>query len=378
MKRAGSTWVSLLVAVTFFALVSGLVPGSAPLHWARAQIDPVGAVWLPFVVKAPVTMTTLAVEGNTLYLGTDSSLTLVDVTDPVTPTQRASLALAQPARAIAINAGFVYVVTAPDQGGLGSLTIIDARQPDAPQIVSQRDMIGPQDIAFAGDTAYVKSCSLPTVATGCTLSVFGVSDPAQPSLIQELTLLSPPGRTTSVAPMQVRGGYLYLAYGYIPTLCCSTGMLEIFAIQDPGHVSRVGQYSTGGGLREGIIGALGVLDTTAYVASLGVGKLTAINISDPANPTSIANIALPSGADDMQIIASLAYVTSGFNPKITIIDVGDPAAMRPVGELTTSGPTASIRVQLDRAFVVDTVAGVRILDVSDPMQPRLLGIFVPG
>jgi hypothetical protein len=113
-------------------------------------------------------------------------------------------------------------------------------------------------------------------------------------------------------------------------------------------------------------------DAIAYL--MAGGQLHLVDISDPAAPRRIGLSPLPDGANHLAVAEQKAYLGAG-QAGLIILDVSDPAAIRElsrsagdIGQVTVLGPTV---------YAVDSMAGLRLFDVSDPTQPHLLGAFHP-
>jgi hypothetical protein len=73
-----------------------------------------------------------------------------------------------------------------------------------------------------------------------------------------------------------------------------------------------------------------------------------------------------------------AYVAVG-DAGLLVIDVSDPANPRRVGGYDTPGNALGVAVSGNYAYVADYNAGLQVLDVSDPANPRRVGGYdTPG
>ena len=58
-----------------------------------------------------------------------------------------------------------------------------------------------------------------------------------------------------------------------------------------------------------------------------------------------------------------------------IFDITEPSIPRPVGNYTTQGNATGVALATDRAYLLDSGVGVTVLDVSDPREPKLHGVY---
>jgi hypothetical protein len=123
--------------------------------------------------------------------------------------------------------------------------------------------------------------------------------------------------------------------------------------------------------------AVRVSGDTAYAVS--TAGLLVYDVSDRANPRLISNLFLDRiGSFKLEISGDYAYVLSGeivFEPAILrIIDISDPRAPRLVGEFTDLLPDSRVQALLVMGTTVALADGnaVALVDVSDPANPTLI------
>lgn len=79
-------------------------------------------------------------------------------------------------------------------------------------------------------------------------------------------------------------------------------------------------------------------------------------------------------ANKVQVVGDIAYVADGLEG-VKVINVSNPAAPVLLGSFATGGDARDLTVVGDRAYVATGAPGLRILDVSNPAAPTSLGIF---
>jgi hypothetical protein len=133
----------------------------------------------------------VSVSGPTAYLGSGSTLVVVDVSYPTTPTFLGETPLAGVVNGVAVSGAYAYV--AIDQG----LIVVDVSNPSAPIVVGSVDTPGAaQGVAVSFPYAYVASWN--------GLFVADVSNPAAPVEVGRFA----GGTENGVA---VSGPYVYVA-----------------------------------------------------------------------------------------------------------------------------------------------------------------------
>ena len=115
----------------------------------------------------------LALSGNNLYVGTTESLTVLDVTNPATPTQIGSVN--QPVLSLAVSGNSLFAGTGDDR-----LIVFDITQPASPtQKASLSLSDQPYQMAISGNLLLVAD-----VSGG--LLVYNIAVPASPQLISQV------------------------------------------------------------------------------------------------------------------------------------------------------------------------------------------------
>jgi hypothetical protein len=80
----------------------------------------------------------------------------------------------------------------------------------------------------------------------------------------------------------------------------------------------------------------------------------------------------PSYAEAVEVLGDYAYVADSY-AGLRVIDVSDPTLPVEIGGLDTPGYALDVAVVGDLAYVADRHSGLRVIDVSDPTLPVELG-----
>ena len=134
----------------------------------------------------------LAVEGDLAYLA-GGILFILDLSNTTSPAFVSRLS--RGAQNVAVKDGYVYLSNYLEFGLDITFTVVDARDPAAPQTLNEQNINGIVDLAFVGDYLYV-------AAKG--LLVYDVSDPANPTQVSSLL------DGENLEYMAVTGDHVYL------------------------------------------------------------------------------------------------------------------------------------------------------------------------
>jgi hypothetical protein len=247
-------------------------------------------------------------------------------------------------------------------------------------------------VAIDGDHAYVADWS-------AGLQIIDISDPMVPAIVASVDAAS------NVEDVAIDGTQELVSASY--------GGLEVVDITSPTEPQRLGSVGTGltwsampygahvcvavvGGLRSvnlanlespmvlarlatsGSSRDVAIDDRWAYVACYADG-LEIVDVSDPAAPETVADIAVEGLATKVAVSNGLAAVAdeTGGGP-VQFFDITDPASPSPLGQLATTGIAQALAIEGDRAYVADHLNGLLVVDVSDPTAPTITGSVLGG
>lgn len=261
------------------------------------------------------------------------------------------------AGSVAVAGGFAYV--ADRNWGLHAVSV---SEPGRPARVGFYGPLGYADaVAVAGNYAYV-------AAGTYGLRVVDITDPVRP---RQLGAFDTRSYATSVA---VIGQYAYVATTNGPNVDCG---LHVVDIRDPARPFRVGFLLEEMGTYRDMVVAGGI----AYLAT--ENGLQLIDVSSPVTPKQLSFIRLkdwPGGdvltnAVGVAVSGTLAYVAAD-RAGLKVLDVSKPANPTIVGEyrLPEAGSAEDVVVVQGIAYVAGH-AGLGVVDVSNPTRPSLLSFF---
>jgi len=390
MHRSGgvvSTAVALRLTVALAIVATGL---TVPVHGQGCP----GLTGFEGFGPYNQTAAHIAVAGRYAYTADTFGLTVYDMADPKHPAQVGNLLLAEPAWAVAVSGEMAYVAD-----GRTGLQVIDVSDPAQPIVLGSLGISG----AAIASGVTVSSTTL-YLADFTGLSVIDVSDPAAPVLLGSYTT---PGRASSVA---VADGVAYVldynlglqiidvgdatnpsllgSYqtpGYVYDIMVSDGRayvadasqgLLVIDVGNPAHPSLLGSSALGGGSSVALSG------TVAYLGQESFG-VQVINIANPAKPTVLGSHDTPGELRSMAVAGTKLYLADGessggqmsqdLESSLRVLDISDPADPTLLGSLETPGDAMDVAIAGGIAYVADGTAGLLLVDLSDPGHTTLLG-----
>ncbi len=334
----------------------------------------------------------LAADGQHLYVGQGSALTIYRYTTPppsITSTDPISLLASLPlpglVEAIQLDprTEHAYIAT-----GVGGMQVVDLRQPQQPLLLGSVQVPGTaRELAFTDEQVYV-------IASGRDggVHVLDRQNLTRPFVRATLPI------TGAVQAIALAGDYAYVAAGF-------TGGLLVLDLSSSITPTLVARDDT-----DGMARALAITGTTLLLADGNNGVLT-YNISDPRNPRTTSRTRTAGNATDISISGDLVYVgldTAGVQvfrlnrdqleevsrTRITgtvqqvvptasrllvatgdavhILDRTAPATLRPTARLSTLAQARSLVAAGDTLYVAAGEQGVFAYHLSNPLSPTLL------
>jgi hypothetical protein len=159
-------------------------------------------------------------------------------------------------------------------------------------------------------------------------------------------------------PDQVRDIYIVGDRAY---LAASASGLQIFDISDPDNPESMGYYDDNIGQAY----AVQVVGNIAYVCDYPDGIIV-LNVEDPENIRLINFFETPGSAQDIFIRGQIAYVAD-FD-SLSIYNIEDPTSPQLLS--TSEESVIAVKVSGDFAYCACFHDGFKVIDVSNPRQPR--------
>lgn len=266
-----------------------------------------------------------------------------------------------------VTQGHAYVVSVPSEGRPGGLTVFDVSDPRNP--VQRASLDRPNDSYWNG--VWAKDDALYIASNNSGVLVYDISDPARPAFVRRANV---PGITgaLNVHTVFVEGSRLY-------AMAPSTRETLVFDLARPLEPQLLFRYAypNGTGYPH---------DAFAYEGRLyinhTVNGFLAVDVSGTA-PRLLGKYTYRSSYSHANAVGTFQGRTVAFEggetlgAHLRVLDVTNPAGIAKVGEYKLRGVTSIHNMVLvgTRLYISHYHEGVRVLDVSDPTQPREVAYF---
>ncbi len=391
----------------FDVLVSGttayLATGGGGLRLYDVN-NPTAPAAQGFLTVSGGSVLSVALNGSVAYLAAgNAGLRVVDVSNPAAPAALGNLAaLGGFATRVVYQSGRAYV-SVQDVG----LVVVDVSNPAAPTELGRYLVTGPSNfqirsVAISGTTAYIGkddgiiSVDVTNPASIATLDSlnFGISGSSQYILLDGTTAyvgnrysgvrvldVANPAAMTETDLIE-NGGFSFKVnlIGGVAYVADLLGQLRLIDVSVPESPAELGRLA---GLRNA--DGVDVEGTTAYVVHRGgfdppTGKITRVDISNPASPTLIDQQDTPWWAYGVDVVGSNVFVATGNNGTTdgSVRAYGDTGPLTLLDEGVTGNQAFDVRVAAGRAYVPTFGSGLSILDVTNPADIQPLSLNTIG
>jgi hypothetical protein len=325
----------------------------------------------------------LVMDGRVAYLGHGARLEAVNVSNAEVPESLAFVDLSATVGDLAARNGYVYVTTDD-----GAFSVVDARDPRQLRVIARLEAsvdTAYRRVELAGDVAY---------CAGPALSVIDIGEPAAPRVVATVP-------TTLCLDVAAEGSRLYAI--------CDDG-LHVLDTADPLAPVPLAVVSPGDMWHPAVW--MQAHDGLVYIGFSG--GIRALRITDPTNPGELlwaaeigfTRAAAFSGAEIYTTGRCAArYQGWATTPDWLESDLGEAMAVAVDGDLLVvahqwaglvtyalsegtepqllamveaGAPVRNVTIDGTRAWLACYRAGVRLLDLSNPASPRLIGSLATG
>ncbi len=297
--------------------------------------------------------------GNYAYVADGSyGLQIIDITNPQTPTLiKNYYNLLSGTNSVFVEGNYAYVVD--DSAGLKILNITDPKNPTVVGTFS--DLKDPRDIFVSGNYAYVADNTV-------GLKIINITDPKNPQLAGSFPTSDTTFSTSSVYAV---GNYAYVADGFAG--------FKILDVSNPSVPTVFKEYKVEGEQ------ALGVFVSGNYVYfAYGYSGLHVLPLSEAGAKIASASTHWKIRAEVKNKYGNMTQatrdpwtVTYNHSPVIGSIETSQEAGLYLVGDYGDPVYGSEVFVQGGYAYVMDRFFGLRIVEVINPREPKLIG-NLPG
>ncbi len=311
----------------------------------------------------------IEISGNYAYVVTHTYFKIIDISDLNNPSEVGSdYHEGADFQSVSLSSGYAYVAA-----GFGGLDIYDVSDPNNPNSLGSyhQNVDDIHDVVIWGNYA-ICDCVYSWLDADSAqwiyeeqVQVIDVSDPSAPFL----TGFYQTEAGYNLQGLDVSGdGYVYTCQ-YSQTDETSK-MVVIDLATDPASPAEIGSYVESDTEFESVT----LSGNYAYVyAGWWPSRLIAIDISDPSFPSSIGECEVSGDFYGLDISGSFVGISHG-RGGFSLYDVSNPASPSHLGNYDTPHGITShgtpIVVSGDYAYL----AGMRIIDISDPSNPFLAGV----
>ena len=225
-----------------------------------------------------------------------------------------------------------------------------------PQIVFTSGVIGtaPRNATVQANYLYIVD------STDDTLSIFDVTDPFAPAIVNTPLAIGGGGRGVDVV-----GRYCYIN--------TQDSLFVIVDVQDKSNPVVVSSLNTG------VVGRGVKVQGSIAVLSNNITDPAAmtVDVSDPANPVILSTLSVASMRAEMDVAGNVAFMMTSVTDDLVSIDISDPSNISVLQQFPLVGAIATyaVRVQGRYAYITEE-DDLRVFDVSDPTNMVEVGLLV--
>jgi hypothetical protein len=330
----------------------------------------------------------LAISGDAVFLMDFFSMEIADVSRPLEPFIRTSYD-AMFAGGIVLEGNLAYLAY------IDGLKVLDVSDPFAPQVVSD---IGPTGGGVAESITMKDHYAI--LAHQSYVEIYDVSDPSDPI---QVAFFNVPGHPRKVLAV---GDYLYtildddgfhvtditdpefpvpggtvnpsvwgsrqdvVKEGEYLYLCDWNRGLVVYDTSDPETITEVGSYST-----PGLLNDLLIDDDKAYLSCYS--ELQVVDISVPAYPQFLGYYKTSGNTWSIFVVEDRGYLCDLYS--FQVLDISDPGNIQRIGAvyMAQDGTPYRCVVNGELAYIAHSWGGLKVIDISDPVHPRVIGSY-PG
>jgi hypothetical protein len=291
----------------------------------------------------PSTFTLGAVSASKAYIASGNTISIVDLSTPSLPTLRGSLSLPGHADVVAVQGALLCAHQWNETSN--TITTVDISDADHPHALGALGIHGMNRLVLSGRWAYMAGLD--------AFYVLDFQNPSQP-LVAGI-LASGVG-----SDLVVKEPLAYLAGGV------AISILEISNATAPVQLGLLRLTSSSSHLRS-------VGNALAASMDLGLG-LAMIDLANPASPTEAGSLRTPDEVRTAALAGNLGLL-GGSDGYLTILDLSDASSPFSIyqGAMPEVAAARKIVVSGELAFVAQEWAGLRIMDIANPMLPRPRG-----
>ncbi|MBZ4419232.1 LVIVD repeat-containing protein [Myxococcus sp. RHSTA-1-4] len=270
-----------------------------------------------------------------------------------------------PAVDVHVSGSHAYVISREQAGRPGGLTVFDVNDPSAPLTVGELSPPGAdwRNVALVDDTLYAASANE-------GVAVVDVSRPSAPALLGHV-----PGGPLQVSGVSVSGNRLYATVA-----SPEPGML-VFDISTPGTPRFLVRAMVEARESDRLYAGRGA---TTYEGRLYINhQHQGFKVADPSGMVLLGSYTYPYARSVASAVGTFAGRTVAFElgqgpgARLRVLDASIPSRIQKISEYGLRPVISPSNLQLrgTRLYLTYHHEGLRVLDVSNPTQPREVGYY---
>jgi len=160
----------------------------------------------------------------------------------------------------------------------------------------------------------------------------------------------------------------------IAYVSCGYSGVKVFGISDPREPTNMANIPSSS---SGYAHQFDMRDDLMYIGE-GQGGLKIIDLENISSPVTLSQFT-GDYAWDVEVVGNVAFVANGFQgsgDKLTIVNVTDPSTPALLSSFITIGDATDIEVVDNLAFVTTSYAGFTVFDVSNLTNPTQLVQYI--
>ena len=336
-------------------VVLGVTPPGALPHDSQIYILNAADISNPVILNSvdnDFYIKEMILENNFLYLRTEVSVEILDLTDPLNVLSVASLPATGIVNEYALEVSDTLLLVDESY----DIKVYSITDPGNPQLLSIIEDVGwSDDILMLDNIAYA--------LTGTRINSIDMTDPMNPQELDDLLL----GISDDT----------YFLHATEYGICISTREkgIRIVDNQNPQALVEIGSVDTPSNPN-----SIFVDNETAYLANRSYfgphGAFVVMEVEDPYQPaiSGCYDFGWAIQVSDVFVEGNLAYVLDT-SANLNIVDISNPDSMSVLGNYYTGWASISCYVQNDTVYLCNGASGLKILDATDPENITLIGEY---
>jgi hypothetical protein len=288
------------------------------------------------------------VKGNYAYITGKKKIVIVDISNPANPVQSAYINLPEDVRRLYIHGN--YLLTG---GNNIFLYIYDISNPVNPTLLGTWGDPNNDPRRYVSSIAAYASYAY-VVDYHYGIHVIDISNPANPVEVNSVIGQNDPNAND----IKVFGNYLFLSTRYEG--------FRVYDISNPASPTQISVFSGFPGYVEGIF----VHQTSygLYVFETGYSTGWAIvDATDINNPTLLAKLPVPT-CDSIAVKGNYAFY-GGHNDGVWVVDISDPSNPQEKILIKNKGRNTGLAIDGNYLYIAGSWADLTIADISNPEDP---------